>query len=201
MEIRHGKTTLWVAVMFACAALASCSDEDRSDLDKDGGTDTDSGTDAAQYTVTATLDVPLEFDAIPVMLASAFSKEVPGTEDTNMVPDGVGDMVQSPGIKAGQTFEYVTKYDHELLAGDYYFSVVLYVQGGGGAATMYAPVPGVDWGGIATSPVALGTGSVVITDPIPLSLIPAGDADTDTDTDADTDADADSDTDTDSDTD
>ena len=121
-----------------------------TDSDTDTDTDTDADTDADGDTVVATITVPGDFDATPESIAAVFF----ASTDTSGMPDGFGDSYQSIEIGPDTPYELVT--GQAELEGDYYLTVILFVEGGGGG-TM--PVAGTDWAGMADSAVTLGPGT------------------------------------------
>jgi hypothetical protein len=121
-------------------ALAGCGDDD------DDNDDTGESGD----TVVATITVPAGFSATPESIIATFFISSPPAG----MPDEIGDSHDTPAIGDGTPYQLVTS--QAGLEGDYYLSVAMYVEGGGGGAM---PVSGVDYVGAFDVPVTLGPGT------------------------------------------
>ena len=160
-----------VLALFGAFAAFGCGDDDAAvtDAGTDSGTDTDTDTDAdADIVATATLTVPDDFAATPDRIQPVFYSSYPPVG----MPIGVGTAIPAPAIGPGVPFELstnaVTLADQTVAlgAGDYYLSVVLYVEGGG---TML-PIPGVDWAGSSDTMITIPVDAPVDVGDIELAL-------------------------------
>ncbi len=174
-----------------CIALATslavigCSDDDDAiddagtdtDTDTDADTDTDTDTDTdvdADYEITVEVTLPAGFTATPDKLVGVYV-DSPTPGPTTM-PVGMGETVEDVTIAPGTPYQYTT-YARNFPAataplgdGDYYLSVILFVEGGG---TMQ-PTPGVDWAMVADTMITLPATDTIDLGTIELVLVPGG---------------------------
>ncbi len=147
--------TLTAVFALQCGDDGNDKDNDTSDTadsetDSDTGNTEDSDSESAgtDDTVAGTLQIPEEFDCTPVLFAPLYF-----SNPENNAPDQFGDVISSPEIEAGGTFEFTST--QAGLEGDFYLTVVVYCEGGGNGQV---PKSGVDW--VGQSPqLTLGPGT------------------------------------------
>jgi hypothetical protein len=144
-----------------------------TDTGTDTGTDTDTADGGADYEITATLTVPSDFAATPVVMIPVFYDSFP--PDPTSMPAGSGDQVAAPEIGPDTPYELSTQAYQlatttPLPAGTYYMSIILYVEGGSSPPS--PPTAGVDYTAACPTPIELpATGTVDLGD---IELTPFG---------------------------
>ena len=105
--------------------------------------------------VVVTVTVPPEFACTPEIISSVYFTSFP--PEIGMMPSAIGDAYLNPQLGPDTPFVFTTTQGR--LEGEYYLSIVVFCEGGGGG---FIPVSGVDWVGGTMSPLTLGPGTGTI---------------------------------------
>ncbi len=185
---------IFVLAGLICAFPLACGDDD--DDNGNGGT-MDAGADTATgerdtcapsdtdttvglpVTAKAVIRMPDGFDGDPVEMRVSFTERLapPGQQS---MPSGLGATVKCFEIGPDNTYEIETfaivlMGGGAPLVGDYYFSVLLYVEGGGAGAAIPIPVGNVDFSGTSSTPATIDPeGAVADFGEIEMELWPEG---------------------------
>ncbi|MBW2278060.1 MAG: hypothetical protein JRF63_11235 [Deltaproteobacteria bacterium] len=152
-----------VAILAFFCVLAGCDDRvvDIIELEEDGGADSDADSDGA---LQAVVNVPPDFDAIPVWIQFEFFVEVPPPGP----PDVHGPGLAEPDIGVGTPYELFMGQPPPLV-GDFHLVAILFVEGGG----VDIPSPGIDYVGHSPAAHTFGPGTgIVDVGAINLELVP-----------------------------